>query len=292
MSILVFKETNVLIQGITGRAARHHTQNMLIYGTSIVAGCRPGAGGEEVHGVPVYDSVAEACAKHCIDASVLFIPAPLVKDAALEALHAGIRLLVIVAEHVPLHDAMILMEEKREREAVIIGPNTPGLISPPEKTMLGFVPSRYFLPGPIGVASRSGTLTYELVSRLTVAGLGQTTCIGVGGDRIVGLRFEEALRLFEKDGQTKGVLLIGEIGGSMEEEAAEAIQEGLFRKPVFAYLAGYTAPEGTKVGHAGAIVQGSRGSMASKVNALESAGVMVAREPGDVVTIAKEALER
>jgi len=292
MSILAFKETNVLIQGITGRAARHHTQNMLAYGTSIVAGSRPGAGGEEVHGVPVYDSVAEACACHRIDASVLFIPATRVKDAALEALNAGIRLLVIVAEHVPLHDAMIIMEEKKKREAVIIGPNTPGLISPPEKTMLGFVPSRYFLPGPIGVASRSGTLTYELVSRLTASGLGQATCIGVGGDRIVGLRFEEALRLFEKDIRTKAVLLIGEIGGSMEEEAAEAIQEGLFQKPVFAYFAGYTAPEGTKVGHAGAIVQGSRGSMASKVKALKGAGVMLARQPADVVNIAKKALER
>lgn len=290
MSILAFADTRVLIQGITGRAARHHTENMLAYGTSIVAGTRPGAGGQMVAGVPVYDSVAEACAAQPIDASILFIPAKAVKASALEALRAGVKLLVIVTEHVPLHDAMHIMEEKRNTGAVIIGPNTPGMISPPEKTVLGFVPTLYFRPGPMGVASRSGTLTYELVSRLTAAGLGQSTVIGVGGDRLVGLRFKEALQMYEKDPQTEAVLLVGEIGGTMEEEAAELVESGQISKPVIAYLAGQTAPEGIKMGHAGAIVDGGRGAMQNKIQALAEAGVQVARQPAAAIEMAKQAL--
>lgn len=290
MSILAFKDTNVLIQGITGTAARHHTKNMLAYGTRIVAGARPGAGGQEVEGVPVYNTVAEACEDIKIDASILFIPAAAVKDSALEAMNNGIKLLVIVTEHVPLQDAMIVMEYKKRTGATIIGPNTPGMISPAEDTMLGFVPGRYFQPGPIGLLSRSGTLTYEFVSRLTAAGLGQSTCIGVGGDRIVGLRFRDALRLFEADPQTEAVVLIGEIGGTMEEEAAELVASGEVTKPVVAYVAGHSAPEGTKVGHAGAIVTGSRGSMKSKIAAFEQAGVRFARKPTQVVDLLKDSL--
>lgn len=283
MSVLAFGHTNVLVQGITGRAARHHTKNMLEYGTRILAGVRPGSGGEEVEGVPVYDSVEEACRHYKLDASVLFIPAASVKEAALEALRNGIRLLVIHAEHVPLHDAMEVIEEARKREATIIGPNTPGMISPPERVKLGFVPSAYFKSGTVGVASRSGTLTYELVSRLTAAGLGQSTVIGVGGDRIVGLRFVQALRLFEQDPGTQAVLLIGEIGGSMEEEAAELIATGEIQKPVFAYLAGHTAPEGQRVGHAGAIIDNSSGTTQGKIRTLEEAGVHVGRTIAQVV---------
>jgi succinyl-CoA synthetase alpha subunit len=186
MSILAFRDTNVLVQGITGNAARHHVKNMLGYGTRIVAGVRPG-GGEEVHGVPVYPSLSEACRGHRIDASILFIPAKSVKEAALDAMGNGIRLLVIVTEHVPLHDAMIVLEEAKKRGVVIIGPNTPGMISPPEKTILGFVPTKYFMPGFMGVASRSGTLTYEFVSRLTAVGLGQSTVIGAS---------QQSLRIF------------------------------------------------------------------------------------------------
>jgi succinyl-CoA synthetase alpha subunit len=290
MSILAFKNTSILIQGITGGAARHHTENMLAYGSNIVAGARPGAAGQFVHGVPVYDSVADACSEHHIDASILFIPGRAVKDSALEALRSGIRLLVIVTEHVPLHDAMAIMEEKTRRGAIIIGPNTPGMISPPEETMLGFVPGRYFIPGPIGVASRSGTLTYEFVSRLTAAGIGQSTCIGVGGDRLVGLRFGDALKLFEEDDGTEGVLLVGEIGGTMEEEAAELVGTGKIKKPVFAYVAGHTAPEGTKVGHAGAIVHGARGTMKSKVDALTGAGIHFARRPAETIELVKKVL--
>ena len=290
MSILAFRHSKVLIQGITGRAARHHTENMLAYGTAIVAGTRPGAGGQKVAGVPVYDSVEEACQKHQPDAAILFIPAKAVKASALEALDAGIKLLVIVTEHVPLHDAMIIMEEKQKREAVIIGPNTPGMISPGEKAVLGFVPTRYFTPGPMGVASRSGTLTYELVSRLSAAGLGQSTCIGVGGDRLVGLRFAEALERFEEDEATRAVLLVGEIGGSMEEEAAELIKSGRIKKPVIAYLAGQTAPEGTKLGHAGAIVAAGRGAMKTKLKALAESGVKVARQPAEAIILADKVL--
>jgi len=290
MSILAFKNTCILIQGITGGAARHHTRNMLEYGSNIVAGVRPGAAGQDVHGVPVYDSVADACNAHHIDASILFIPAKAVKDSALDALRNGIKLIVIVTEHVPIHDAMVIMEEKARRGAVIIGPTTPGMISPPESTMLGFVPGRYFTSGPIGMASRSGTLTYEFVSRLTAAGIGQSTCIGVGGDRIVGLRFGDALKLFEKDPGTQGVLLVGEIGGTMEEEAAELVAAGKIRKPVFAYVAGHTAPEGTKVGHAGAIVHGARGTMKSKIEALTGAGVHFAQRPAEAIELVRKVL--
>lgn len=290
MSIIAFKDTRVLIQGITGSAARHHTKNMLAYGTKIVAGVRPGAGGQEVEGVPVFDNVAEACEAHRIDATILFIPASRVKAAALEALTNGVKLLVIVTEHVPLHDAMQILEEKDRRGATVIGPNTPGMISPPERTLLGFVPSRYFAPGPVGLASRSGTLTYEFASRLTDAGLGQSTCIGVGGDRIVGLRFKEALQLFQADPQTEAVLLVGEIGGTMEEEAAELVASGAVTKPVIAYIAGHTAPEGTKVGHAGAIVAGSRGTIKSKLEAFERAGIKVANRPAEVVDLVRQAL--
>jgi len=291
MSILAFKDTQVLIQGITGKAARHHTENMLAYGTRIVAGTRPGAGGQQVAGVPVYDTVAQALERHRIDASILFIPAKAVKDSALEALRAGIELLVIVSEHVPLHDALVIMEEKERQGAVIIGPNTPGMISPPENAILGFVPTRYFAPGPMGVASRSGTLTYELVSRLTAAGIGQSTCIGVGGDRVVGLRFPEVLLRFQEDPQTKAVLLVGEIGGTMEEEAAELVGQGRVTKPVIAYLAGQTAPEGMKLGHAGAIVDRGRGAMKHKIEALESHGVQVARQPAEAIELAQKVLE-
>ena len=291
MSILAFKETHVLIQGITGKVARQVTEDMLRYGTRVVAGVRPGAAGQDVHGVPVYDSVADACRENRIDASVLFIPAAGVREAALDAMRNGIELLVIPTEHVRLHDAMAIMEEKRRRNAVIIGPNTPGIISPAEKALLSFVPAKYFRPGPVGVASRSGTLTYELVSRLTAAGLGQSTCIGVGGDRIVGLRFAEALRLWEKDPQTEAVLLVGEIGGSMEEEAAALVESGEITKPVVSYLAGYTAPTNTKLGHAGAMVSGSTGSLESKVKAYRKAGIRLAERPGDIIGILKEILK-
>jgi len=292
MSIIAKSTTRVVIQGITGNAARIHTKNMLDYGTKIVAGVRPGGGGGDVHGVPVYDSVAQATSNHPINTTILFVPPKGVKAAALEAINAGIKTIVMVAEHVPLHDNLGVLEEAEKRGALVIGPNTPGLISPPEKTKLGFVPSQYFMPGPIGVASRSGTLTYEIVSRLTLNGIGQTTCIGVGGDPIVGTPFPTILQFFEKDSETKVVLLIGEIGGTREEEAAEMISDRKITKPVFVYLVGQTAPEGKRVGHAGALIEGSRGTIESKLACFSEAGVPVAETPADVIRIAKEILKR
>ena len=290
MSILAGSKTKVIVQGITGSAARLHTEIMLDYGTRIVAGARPGAAGEVVCGVPVYNTVKEASLKHQIDASVLFVPGKAAKNAAIEALDAGIMLLVIVAEGVALHDSMMMIEKAKEYGATIIGPNTPGLISPSERTKIGFVPSQYYTPGPIGVASRSGTLTYEIVSRLTLAGIGQTTCLGVGGDPIIGLSFSKALSLFEKDQDTKAILLIGEIGGTMEEDASELLKKGGISKPIFAYIAGRTAPVGKRVGHAGAIIEGDRGTIESKLQAFESAGIPVAFTPADIVGIARKIL--
>jgi succinyl-CoA synthetase alpha subunit len=293
MSIIAKSSTYVLIQGITGNAARTHTKNMLDYGTKIIAGTRPGGGGGEVHGVPVYDSVAQAVEKHpTINTTILFVPPKGTKEAALEALDAGIKTVVMVAEHVPLHDNLEILEKGEEKGALVIGPNTPGLISPSEQTKLGFVPSQYFIPGPVGVASRSGTLTYEIVSRLTLDGIGQTTCIGVGGDPIVGTPFPRILEFFEKDSETKAILLIGEIGGTREEEAAEMIKDRKITKPVFVYLVGRTAPEGKRVGHAGALIEGNRGTIKSKLASFREAGVPVADTPADVILMAKEILKR
>jgi succinyl-CoA synthetase alpha subunit len=292
MSIIAKRSTCVLIQGITGTAARLHTKNMLDYGTKIIAGTRPGGGGGEVHGVPVYDSVIQAIEKHPdINTTILFVPPKGTKEAALEALGAGIKIVVMVAEHVPLHDNLEILEEAERKGALVIGPNTPGLISPPEQSKLGFVPSQYFIPGSIGVASRSGTLTYEIVSRLTLNGIGQTTCIGVGGDPIVGTPFPKILQFFEEDSETKAILLIGEIGGTKEEEAAEMIRDRKITKPVFVYLVGRTAPEGKRVGHAGALIEGNRGTIKTKLESFREAGVPVADAPADVIRIAKEILK-
>lgn len=287
MSILVDENTKVVIQGITGNAGRRHAKTMLEYGTNIVAGARPGAQGEDILGIPVFNKVRTAVEKEGANTSVLFIPALVVKGAALEAIDAGIKLLVIIPEHVPLHDVIEIKEEAKNAGAVIVGPNTPGMIAPLLKCKLGFVPNQYYIPGPVGVASRSGTLTYEIVSRLTLAGIGQSTCIGVGGDPVVGIRFPELLREFEKDEKTKVILLIGEIGGTAEEESAELIINGEMKKPVVAYIAGYSAPKEKQIGHAGAIISGERGTMENKLRAFENAGVLVAKTPSEVVELIK-----
>ncbi len=285
MSVLINSETKVLVQGITGEAARHHTEVMMNYGTNIVAGMRPGAGGTEVHGIPVYDTVAEAAAAKKPTASILFVPAKAMKQAAFEALEANIKLVVMVSEHVPLHDTMEIAAKAEESGADLVGPNTPGLIAPSLRCKIGFVPAQYYMPGPVGVASRSGTLTYEIVSRLTLAGIGQTTCVGVGGDPIVGTTFSKMARLFEADPETKVILLVGEVGGSMEEEVAELVQRGEITKPVVAYIAGRTAPKGKRMGHAGAIVAAGRGSIESKLEAFKAANIPVAAVPGQVVEL-------
>lgn len=290
MSILINANTKVLIQGITGNAARHHTENMLAYGTKIVAGARPGAGGEMVHSIPVYNTAQEAARQHSLDAAILFVPAKAMKQSAFDALNAGIKLIVMVSEHVPLHDTIMIIDKAEVLGACVIGPNTPGLISAQEKCKLGFVPEKYFVPGAVGVASRSGTLTYEIVSRLTAAGIGQTTCLGVGGDPIVGMPFPKIASLFEQDENTRLILLIGEIGGSAEEETAELILAGKITKPVVAYIAGRTAPPEKRMGHAGAIIAGSRGTINSKLQAFAKANVEVAEVPSDVVPIVKRLL--
>lgn len=290
MTAIVNSLTTVLVQGITGTAARHHTKLMLEYGTRVVAGARPGSGGEIVEGVPVFDTPAEAVAATAPDAAILFVPALAMKQAAFEAIDAGIRLLVMVSEHVPLHDTLAIVAHAAATGATVVGPNTPGLIAPPVKCKIGFVPSGYYTPGPIGVASRSGTLTYEIVSRLTTAGIGQTVCVGVGGDPVVGTTFATLARLFEADPQTEAMVFVGEVGGSMEEELADLVISGEITKPMVAYIAGRTAPEGKRMGHAGAIVAGGRGSIKSKLAALESASIPVAEVPGDVADLVNRVL--
>jgi len=290
MSVLVSEDTRVVVQGITGSAAAHHTETMLAYGTKVVAGVRPGASVREVHGVPVYATVAEAVREQAADASILFVPARAMKAAAFEAIDAGISLVVMVSEHVPAHDAMAVFEHAHKNSCRVVGPNTPGLIDPGARCKVGFVPAEYFVPGPVGLASRSGTLTYEMVSRLTEAGLGQSTGVGVGGDRIVGTTFPDMARLYEADARTEAIVLVGEIGGSMEEDAAALVRDGLVSKPLVAYIAGRGAPEGKRMGHAGAIVSGGRGSIDSKLQAFEEAGIPVAGLPSELPGLVQRVL--
>lgn len=289
MAILVDEKTRVVVQGITGNQGRFHTRQMLEFGTRIVAGVSPGKEGQQVEGVPVYDTVEAAVEKHGANAAVLFVPAAGVKDAAYEAIFAGLSLVVIIAEHVPLHDAMDIIALARSRNAVVIGPNTYGICTP-GKAKLGIPPNPIFKPGPVGVVARSGTLSYEIVSSLSAAGLGQSTVVGMGGDRVVGVDFVSLLKRFEQDPETEAVVLVGEIGGTAEEEAAEYIKQ--MTKPVVAYLAGKSAPPGRRMGHAGAIVERGRGSFESKVKALTEGGAQVASLPWEVAPLVAKALGR
>jgi len=273
--------TRVLVQGITGTQGRFHTRMMLDYGTDIVAGVTPGRGGQEVEGVPVYDTIAEAQSEHRIDASIIFVPAPYALDAALETVEAGLDPIVIITEGIPVRDTIEIMAKARQRDATIIGPNTPGVIKPGE-CKLGIMPAQVFRRGSVGIVSRSGTLSYEIASQITRSGLGESTCIGIGGDPVVGLDFIDVLRWFEEDKETEAVALIGEIGGDAEERAAEFIAKGGFTKPVAAYIAGRAAVPGKRMGHAGAIIQGALGTAQSKMERLEAAGVAVAEQPGDI----------
>lgn len=288
MSIYIDKQTRVLIQGITGKQGSFHAGQMIAYGTKIVGGISPGKGGQTVEGVPVFDTVFEALEKQPVDASILFIPAPYAKDAALEALDAGVKIIVLIPEHIPLHDAMEIMAYARQKEAVIVGPNTFGLVSS-GSCKIGIMPNRYFIPGPVGVVSRSGTLCYEIVGHLTDSNIGTTTVVGLGGDRVVGLNFIDVLEKFEEDPATKMIILVGEIGGSSEEEAAQYIANSM-TKPVIAYLAGRSAPPGKRMGHAGAIIERGRGTFESKVKALSEAGVKVAELPMEIPLLVKAVL--
>jgi len=290
MTAIVDGQTRVVVQGITGQAARLHTRIMRQYGTQVVAGARPGAGGQSIEGVPVFDTVGEAVEATRATASVLFVPAGAIRSAAFEAMDAGLSLLVMVPEHVPLHDSMAIGERAVAGGVRVIGPNTPGLICPEARCKIGFLPQRYFTEGPMGVASRSGTLTYEIVSRLSAAGIGQSTCVGIGGDPIVGTTFADMLRAFEADERTRAVVMVGEIGGSMEEDAAELRRKGVVTKPVVAFLAGRNAPADQRMGHAGAIIAAGRGSIESKLTAFAQAEIRVAEQPADIVPLARAAL--
>lgn len=286
MAILVNKETKAIVQGITGRQGVFHTKLMLEYGTKIVAGSTPGRGGEIVEGVPVYDSVHEALEEHDANASIIFVPAPSAKDAALEAMDAGLNLIVMITEGIPVHDELVVARVAVEKRARIIGPNTPGVITPGE-CKLGIMPAHIFRRGRVGIISRSGTLTYEIAANLTNSGIGQSTCLGIGGDPITGLDFTEVLEMFKDDAETESVVMIGEIGGDAEERTAKYISDTRFEKQVVAFIAGRTAPPGKRMGHAGAIISGISGTAETKINALREAGVDIASKPSDVARIMK-----
>ncbi|MDY6788333.1 MAG: succinate--CoA ligase subunit alpha [Candidatus Nanohaloarchaea archaeon] len=277
--MLIGEETKVLVQGITGRQGRFHAERMKRYGTDVVAGVTPGKGGKEVHGIPVYNSVEDALDEHEVDWSIGFVPARFAKDAAFEALNNGLNTCVIT-ENVPVHDSIDIQQKANEKGLKVVGPNCPGLIAP-GKCKIGIMPGSIFREGSVGVVSRSGTLTYEIVDQLSRNGYGQSLAVGIGGDPVIGLDFLEVLEMFERDPETEKIVLIGEIGGEMEEKAAEMIDSRI-SKDLVAYIAGRTAPKGKKMGHAGAIVHGDSGTAESKVEAFEEIGISVARLPSEV----------
>lgn len=289
MSILIDKTSRVVVQGITGRDGSFHTRQMIDYGTKVVAGVTPGKGGENVHGVPVYDTVAEAVRRTGANTSVIYVPPKFTVDALYEAADAGVKLVVCITEGVPADDILKVNRYYELTGVRLIGPNCPGLITPGQ-CKVGILPGNIVKKGNVGVVSRSGTLTYEVVHHLTKNGLGQSTCIGIGGDPIIGMRFIDILHLFENDRQTEAVVLIGEIGGNDEEIAAEFVQRQM-TKPVVAFIAGRTAPPGKRMGHAGAIIAGGSGTAAEKIAAFRAAGVEVAESPAEIPDLVGAELE-
>ena len=283
MSILVDEKTRLIVQGITGRDGSFHAQRMLAYGTKVVAGCTPGKGGTKVDSIPVFDTVKEAVEKEGANTSCIFVPAAFAPDAIYEATDAGIGLIVCITEGVPTIEMMKVVRYLKGKPTRLIGPNSPGIISP-GKAKVGILPGEIFLPGSVGLVSRSGTLTYEIVSHLTKAGLGQSTVVGLGGDQVVGMKFLDFLELFERDDQTKAIVLIGEIGGTDEERAAEFFTAKM-KKPMAAYIARLTAPPGKRMGHAGAIISGGSGTAKEKIEALEKVDVPVAKIPEDIAKL-------
>jgi succinyl-CoA synthetase alpha subunit len=283
MSILVHRNTRVVVQGITGREGQFHTQQMLEYGTQVVAGVTPGKGGQWILGIPVFDTVKEAVEATGANCSVIFVPARFAPDAILEAADAGVPLIVCITEGIPVQDMIRVRAYLDRKGARLIGPNGPGLITPGE-CKVGIIPGHITRPGPVGIVSRSGTLTYEVIAALSQRGIGQSTCVGIGGDPIPGTNFVEVLAMFEEDPQTEHIVLIGEIGGTEEERAADFIATKM-SKPVTAFIAGRTAPPGKRMGHAGAIIEGGTGSAAEKIAKLESVGIPVARHPEEIAEI-------
>ncbi len=289
MSILVDDKTRVVVQGITGSEGTFHTEQMMEYGTKVVAGVTPGKGGQVHLGIPVFNTVAEAVGKTGADVSVVFVPPAFAADAVMEAADAGVQVIVCISEGIPTLDMVKVITYIQGKNVRVIGPNCPGIITP-GKCKIGIMPGFIHAPGKIGVLSRSGTLTYEAVDQLTKEGLGQTTCIGLGGDPIIGTRFVDGLRLFKENPQTQGVVLIGEIGGTDEEVAAEYIKRE-FDKPVVAFIAGRTAPPGKRMGHAGAIIAGGKGTAKEKIEVLRASGVTVADSPAEIGATMKKILE-
>lgn len=289
MSIFVNQDTQLVVQGITGRDGSFHAKQMLAYGTRVVAGVTPGKGGQKFENtVPIFNTVAEAVAATGADASVIYVPARFAADAIFEAADAGVSLVVCISEGVPVLDMTRVMPYLQAKGARLIGPNCPGLISPGQ-AKVGIIPGQICAAGPVGVVSRSGTLTYEVVYQLTRAGIGQTTCVGIGGDPIIGTNFIDCLAAFQADPATKAIVMIGEIGGTDEQNAAAYVKEKV-TKPVVGFIAGQTAPPGRRMGHAGAIISGSSGTAAEKIAAFEQAGIAVMKRPADAVPLVKERL--
>ncbi len=288
MSILINKDTKVIVQGITGRDGGFHAGKMKEYGTNIVGGISPGKGGSEVNGIPVFNTVEEAVKATGANASVIFVPAPFAGDAILEASYAGVDLVVCITEGVPVKDMMKATRVLKQNGTKLIGANCPGLITPDE-CLIGILPAMIFKKGNVGLISRSGTLTYEVVNMLTENNLGQSTCVGIGGDPVSGLYFIDLLQMYENDPETKAVVLIGEIGGDAEEQAARFIRENM-TKPVVAFIAGQSAPPGKRMGHAGAIISSGSGTAEEKIKAFDEAGVPVAKEPGEIPRLVKKKL--
>jgi succinyl-CoA synthetase alpha subunit len=290
MSILIDEKTRVVVQGITGGEGTFHTQKMVEYGTKVVAGMTPGKGGKTHLGIPVFNTVAEARLKAGANAAAIFVPPFFAADAIMESAEAGIEVIVCITEGIPTFDMIKAKAFLRGKASVLVGPNTPGVISP-GKCKIGIMPGPIHAPGRVGIISRSGTLTYEAVDQVTKLGFGQSTAIGIGGDPIVGMKYIDLLKLFKADKDTDAVIMIGEIGGTAEEEAAAYIKKE-FDKPVIGFIAGQTAPPGRRMGHAGAIISGGKGTAKEKMEALEAAGVLVAKSPADIGLKVKEALKK
>jgi len=289
MSILVDKKTRLVVQGITGSEGSFHTRQMVEYKTKVVAGVTPGKGGTEFEGIPVFNTVQDAVDATKANTSVIFVPASFAADAILEAADAGIKVVICITEGIPVADMAPVYHYIREKGVVLIGPNCPGVISP-GKGKIGIMPGFIHKAGNVGVVSRSGTLTYEAVKQLTDLGIGQSTCVGIGGDPIIGSRFIDIVKLFNEDPETEGIVMIGEIGGSAEEEAAEYIKKNV-KKPVVGFIAGQTAPPGRRMGHAGAIISGGKGTAGEKMEALKKAGIKVVNSPADIGITMKKALD-
>jgi succinyl-CoA synthetase alpha subunit len=289
MTILADENTRAIVQGITGRIGTVQTRLMCEYSTRIVAGVTPGREGQSVDGIPVYDTVQGAVENHEAEASIIFVPALLARDAAFEAVEAGIRLIVIVTERIPIHDALKIRSFAEKAGATIVGPNSPGIISP-GKAKIGIMPANLFRAGNVGVATRSATLGYEIAGNLTQAGIGQSTCVGIGGDRVTGVNFVDVLKLFQEDQETHAVVIVGEVGRTLEEEAAECVKSGMFKKPIASFIAGRFAPPEKRLGHAGAIIESGRGTAESKIRVLREAGIRVADKPSQIVEVLKQIL--